>query len=482
MDGELRGPGSAPHHGQAEAAVVLAAAGHRPEEIFLASVAAPAMTRAMVERLTAMWPVPLRQARTAASGSGVRNGYREPAQLGVDRWLAMVAAYGRFRTALCVVSAGTALTIDLVGADGQHAGGLILPGRALMRSALLQDTGGISAASGLGEFDPPPDGLLGRDTESCMRCASLRASACLVESCMKTSPGAATSRSLVVTGGDAPALIGALSMAAEHRPLLVLEGLALAHGAAPGSGAVAGSWSRNVAEKPLRNLFLALLMGNLLFLGWRLWIAPPEVPAEQLLSRGPEPDIAALSSPATAGAVTQAQTRAAPDKAADRAATRCLRIGPLADGQIADTLRGSLNARGISTTASSEEGQIWVGHWVQLETVSTRAEADAMATRLAAGGLADAYILQTSPPYSISLGVFRDKDRADKVAADAARLGFRPRITDRYRTGLQYLLTAVIPPGTSLSVDDLGRESGQILRAEPVPCPADAIGGRGALN
>lgn len=228
----------------------------------------------------------------------------------------------------------------------------------------------------------------------------------------------------------------------------------------------------------MRNLFLALLLGNLLFMGWRLWVAPPEVPADQLLSRGPEPDIAAtpLAASGRAGAA-----RAGAATVADRA-TRCLRIGPIADAQLADTLRSSLNRRGIGATITSEEGQVWVGHWVQLESVASRQEADAIAARLAAGGLPDAYILQTSPPFSISLGVFRDKDRADKVVADATRLGFRPQMTNRYRAGLQYWLAVVVPPGVAMSVDDLGRESGQILRAEPVACPADLIGGRGAIN
>lgn len=225
----------------------------------------------------------------------------------------------------------------------------------------------------------------------------------------------------------------------------------------------------------MRNLFLALLLANLLFLGWRLWVAPPEVPADRLLNRGPEPDIAAT--PVAASGRTGAARAGAAN-----GASRCLRIGPIADAQLADTLRSSLNRRGIGATTTSEEGQVWVGHWVQLESVASRKEADAIAARLAAGGLPDAYILQTSPPFSISLGVFRDKERADKVVAAATRLGFRPQMTNRYRAGLQYWLAAIVPPGAALSVDDLGRESGQILRAEPVACPADSIGGGGAIN
>ena len=107
---------------------------------------------------------------------------------------------------------------------------------------------------------------------------------------------------------------------------------------------------------------------------------------------------------------------------------------------------------------------------MQLESVASRDEADRIVARLTAGGLPDAYVFQTSPPFSVSLGVFRDRDRAEKVAQAATSLGFHPQTTDRYRSGLQYWLSVALPPGRTLPLNELGRESGQILRAEPVAC------------
>ncbi|MCC7257016.1 MAG: SPOR domain-containing protein [Gammaproteobacteria bacterium] len=220
----------------------------------------------------------------------------------------------------------------------------------------------------------------------------------------------------------------------------------------------------------MKNLFLVLVLANGLFIGWRLWIAPAEVPAAQLLEPGPEPQVVALPRQGAGAAVTGD----APDAGEDQ--QRCWRVGPLADGQLADTLRSSLVARGIGATVMTEEGQVWVGHWVQLESVASRQEADSIAARLMAGGLPDAYVLQTSPPFSISLGVFRDRERADAVAAQAARIGFRPQVTDRYRAGLQFWLTLVVPAGTPFSAEGIGRETGQILRSEATPCAAGTIG------
>jgi len=221
----------------------------------------------------------------------------------------------------------------------------------------------------------------------------------------------------------------------------------------------------------MRNLFLLLLLANLGFLGWSLWIAPPDVAPDRLPGHDSEADLTAAGPrPESASmALNAAQQK-------QGAGPRCFRIGPLVDGQLADMLRSSLNGRGVRTGMTTEEGQVWVGHWVQLEQFSSRQEADQIAARLAAGGLPDAYVLQAVPPFSISLGVFRDRARADNVVSQASRLGFKPRITDRFRAGLQYWLTAEMRPGEDLSLEDLGKESGQILRAEPMSCGSGANG------
>ncbi len=229
-DGRLQSPGAVSHERRAAAADAVAAEG-TPGEILVASVAGPAFDAALSGELVRRWPVPLRFARTEARGGGVINGYREPAQMGVDRWLAMVAAWNRHRAAVWVADAGTALTIDLVHADGQHAGGLILPGRALMLQSLLADTGRIAASAELGVAAGTGETGLGRDTEGCIRAAARRAAADLMRGCLGQWPAI-----LIVTGGDAAALLADLPPGAEHRPLLVLEGLALRLGAAGGAG------------------------------------------------------------------------------------------------------------------------------------------------------------------------------------------------------------------------------------------------------
>ncbi|QOJ33206.1 MAG: SPOR domain-containing protein [Gammaproteobacteria bacterium] len=243
----------------------------------------------------------------------------------------------------------------------------------------------------------------------------------------------------------------------------------------------------------VRSLFLVLLLANLLFAGWRLWVAPPELPPHQLKEPGKEARIrvATLERTARPGRDAGGQTAggapttglAGADASATPAAagSSCSRIGPIGDGQVADALRAALAARGLRATTMVEAGQIWVGHWVQLESVPTREAADRMVARLAAGGLPDAYVFQSAPPFSVSLGVFRDKDRADKVAAAAAALGFHPQLTDRYRSGAQYWLYLQVA-SDALPLGELPAEPGPGLQAESVPCSTMPVGGTPMIN
>lgn len=79
---------------------------------------------------------------------GLHNGYTNPEQMGADRWVAMLAAFIKYQQAVCVIDCGTAVTMDLVNAQGRHLGGLIMPGLDLMQNALYTGTQRIKEAKG----------------------------------------------------------------------------------------------------------------------------------------------------------------------------------------------------------------------------------------------------------------------------------------------------------------------------------------------
>ena len=101
-----------------------------------------------IEALAARLGVRLDWFRSEVACCGVTNGYDNPAQLGPDRWAALVGARALHAGPALVVTAGTATTIDVLTAAGRFPGGLILPGLELMRQSLARSTAILPEARG----------------------------------------------------------------------------------------------------------------------------------------------------------------------------------------------------------------------------------------------------------------------------------------------------------------------------------------------
>ena len=154
---------------------------------------------------------------------GMVCGYQDPAQLGVDRWLATLAAWHDVRRALVVVCAGTACTVDLVAADGRHQGGYIAPGLRLLREVLRRRTAAIGARDG----SPPNTLAPGVDTPSAVYAGTAAMLLGYVESAIADFR-VRHEATVFVTGGDADGLVGRLPGPLRRVPTLVLDGLAIA--------------------------------------------------------------------------------------------------------------------------------------------------------------------------------------------------------------------------------------------------------------
>lgn len=183
----------------------------------LSSVAGEPAQLAVVEALCSCQEAPISVAASEVSSMGVRNSYSVPEHMGVDRWLAMLAAHCLYDGPICVIDAGTAITLDLLAADGGHLGGYILPGADLMSRALTSATGRIKAGLAY-----PPRLTPGKGTEDCVSAGVWRGALGAVQSVLADYPD----HRPLLTGGGADALID-LGLVAERSPNLVFEGLRL---------------------------------------------------------------------------------------------------------------------------------------------------------------------------------------------------------------------------------------------------------------
>lgn len=192
----------------------------RVDEIWVSSVADAAFERKLSALLQKTWDVTPWFARTESRTGDLRNSYADPTRMGVDRWLAMLGARRRSGDRLCVVDAGSALTIDLVTPDGRHEGGYIIPGPALMERALLLDTDRV-------RFEDDVDYALspGRSTAEAVRHGIALAQAGAVALVLDGGKGEAPE--LYFCGGAGETLMTLLGRGGHWAPDLVFEGLAV---------------------------------------------------------------------------------------------------------------------------------------------------------------------------------------------------------------------------------------------------------------
>jgi type III pantothenate kinase len=165
-------------------------------------------------------------AKSEREACGIRNGYKQPRRMGVDRWVAMIGAWAELQSACVVVDVGTAVTIDVLDGEGQHLGGQILPGVALMCAALAASTSDIQAVAGRVPNAAAGIDIFGDNTASAVRNGAWNSVVGAVERSITTLRSNAYDPLVVLTGGDASRMLTALGAESLHRPHLVLQGLA----------------------------------------------------------------------------------------------------------------------------------------------------------------------------------------------------------------------------------------------------------------
>lgn len=192
----------------------------RPGRVLVANVNDDQAVQKITEASLACWQLEPEFLASSRHFHGLVNSYRQPAQLGVDRLLAMLAAMRRARSAVIVIDCGTAVTVDLVDADGAFVGGVIMPGLHTARRALRRATAAIDQVV---DNDYTATAL---STEQGVASGTLLGLAGAIERVVSEQAALCDSPPVVfLTGGDADDILMQLNFDVELRPHLVLEGL-----------------------------------------------------------------------------------------------------------------------------------------------------------------------------------------------------------------------------------------------------------------
>ena len=164
--------------------------------------------------------VPVQVACTKAHCHGLVIAYSEPSALGVDRWLAMLAAHHQPESGIkIIIDSGTALTVDIIDSSGAHMGGYIVPGIQLMRQTLQLNTARLQVKEELAESLSP-----GINTLQCIDHGSLLMTTAMINSVIARFNDA----TVYLTGGDAQLLQPYIEIESKYLPELVMDGLAYA--------------------------------------------------------------------------------------------------------------------------------------------------------------------------------------------------------------------------------------------------------------
>ena len=200
--------------------------GQKPTRVLCSNVAGPNMARTLSRLAKKAFRVEIEFINAAAEFQGLTNGYLNPNLLGSDRWLALIGAWTKARSALCVVDVGTAVKVDSVDAAGRHLGGLIVPGIHMMREALMSKTSDIAEAAE--HSTPSLAGVLANNTIGAVSRGAVFALAGLADrSAEIIEQSTGVKPKLFITGGDAALITGTMRTKGEIVPDLVLQGLAV---------------------------------------------------------------------------------------------------------------------------------------------------------------------------------------------------------------------------------------------------------------
>jgi hypothetical protein len=210
----------------------------------------------------------------------------------------------------------------------------------------------------------------------------------------------------------------------------------------------------------MRNLCLILVLLNVMVLGYQRWILAPAEGGRAMPASHDIP-LLSLAAPVDVGSPGA--------KVIDDSAPRCLRLGPFASRDAALAVQRDLRRRGAEVAQSSAEGQVWVGHWVQIEDQGSRPAAETARTRLGNRNI-ETYILSGDATFALSLGIYRKRSSAERVMQIARDLGYRARMVDRFQDGTVFWLQVSMPGEERLKPGEFQGDSGQILRSELIPC------------
>lgn len=192
----------------------------------------------------------------------------------------------------------------------------------------------------------------------------------------------------------------------------------------------------------MRTLFLFLVLLNLVYFVASVMMSP-QGPSKQTSVSSALPSgvqrLRLLAASAAYPAVKKTVTSAVSGVAQKPAPALCYSLGPFAKGKDAQAMVAELGKLGASTSVRHIQQTHVTGYWVYLPPYPTTAAAIAVTHELNKKGLHDNYVVATAPnANAVSLGLFIDRNGAQRRLDRVRKMGFKPDLQVRTATTALY--------------------------------------------
>ena len=225
----------------------------------------------------------------------------------------------------------------------------------------------------------------------------------------------------------------------------------------------------------MRNLLLLLVLANILYYMWGRFVADPDQLGVVVVSEADLGPPLNVSSMVVAEAATSVGAVLGSGKPSDLAALvgrSCVTIGPFKTNTEADGALADYENEGMRASVRTTQGQVFVGHWVQIRNIPDRDAGNVILEKLRGGGLGDAYLVPTEEEgLKISLGLFGEMSRAERVELQAKSLDLPADITPRMRDQTVFFVDIGLPPGKGAGamIEKYGEE--KVMLRDKATCP-----------
>jgi len=201
----------------------------------------------------------------------------------------------------------------------------------------------------------------------------------------------------------------------------------------------------------MKNLLMLLVLANVLYWMWERFVEEPAETGIVVVEEselGPPLDLKRSTIAEAAASVGAVLGNDKPSDLAAVTGRSCVSLGPFKTNTDADTALAEYRADGMRASMRTTEGQVFVGHWVQIRNIPNREEGNVILQKLKDGGLGDAYLVPTEDEgLKISLGLFGEKSRAERIELQAKSMDLPADITPRMRDATVFFVDIGLPPG-----------------------------------